>query len=213
MCMRMMSAGRSPSDRPPAEEAVRWRLSSGTEVRGTEAPGKVASQVLKLCASPGGPSRRWPAASPLSPAWLPSRPVTGDRPGGREAVVPDALMGCSPGGREAVAPSAVMGCSPGGREAVAPDAVMGCSPGGREAVAPDAVMGFNWGFPAELPAAGNMARMSATGEGAKRLWTDPRGKAGDAATAGSMEAEGQRGKAGEVVTAAGAVNAGVTGAG
>ena len=77
MCMRMMSAGRSPRVIAPAEEAVRRRLSGGTEVRGTEASGNVASQVLKLRAAPGGPSRRLPAVSPLGPAWLPSRPVKG----------------------------------------------------------------------------------------------------------------------------------------
>ena len=169
MCMRMMSAGRSPSDSPPADEAVCRRLSGGTEVRRTEAPGKVASQVLKLRASPGGPSRRWPAASPLGPAWL----LTGSRPSRRWPAA----------------------CPLGPAWLPSRPVMAGGSPGGREAVAPDAVVGCNWGFPTELPAAGNMARMSATGEGAKRLRTGPRRGAEDAATA------------------AGAGRAGVTGAG
>ena len=86
------------------------------------------------------------------------------------AVTPDAFMDCSPAGSEAVAPAAVMGCRPGGREAVAPDGVLDCS----------------WGLPAELLAAGDMA----TGEGAKRLRTDPGGKAGDVETAAGVDRAG-----------------------
>ena len=86
MCIRMMSVGRSPSDGPTTDEAVRGRL-SGTEACWTAAPGRAAKPLL-------GPARLISDCL-FSTAWTPSRPLPGGSPGCRDAAIPNAVMGCN----------------------------------------------------------------------------------------------------------------------